>query len=577
MQFHIMVNTNELTSIRNSDFNERREIIAASPSYILTFETREMMQRMFPGAVIDPQVIADYEAEITSAFQEGISVPVVPFSSEELFTPLNTMLEESIATAESRDAVVVNFDRYIGIDHEDEPRLAVMSFGRATDRLTGEKHLLERQGDPSMDEQWAMLEAKAVTAGTKKLILVDDGVSNIEITEQYLAHFESRGYEIVEMVVGVVPDAPEGDWATRKHLEEQRGIAVRAVLPCAEPVDWVCARDGNIEGGQNIYTGNTLNGKTLFGTAPYFYPFTDGKSASFDQASLNSVSEKMIIANIRLYEGIKQQLGLETLTFRDMIERGFSLPTSMLKAIPDPELDQDVTDYLLGAWEVAKVYTPDIEYSFTPRYLRPANRNEETHPYLDTTMPELEGTVVIMGVAGAGRDTIINNAMQRTPGVHRIRRIVDRPYRPGETSETILSLPTEEVQQQATEGRLLSLTNYKGQLCAISLDELEAARAANKKLVEGTIEIQGILKDLKSARLVMVFPESPAQLWGQLIERDGDTLATRAKYEKSLEQWRIMSSRISELREAGLDITVIVNRPGQQQASSDILIGVLNR
>lgn len=536
---------------------ERLERLRANQSYILTFETRAMLRRLAPHIVFPKELIKEYENTLLEAFQQGVTVPVIPIGYEELYAPLENSLARAIAEAEQEGRVVVNFDRFIGVGMAAN-NLVTMSFGRVIDHKTGASGLGPRQNDPPLDEQFAILEQRANAVGTRELILVDDGVSDIETTKQYFAEFQNRGYRIVRIHAGIVPDDDRGDWATRKYLEDC-GIEVHPVILCARPLDWVCARDGNIFGGKNIHTGEEIDGQPLLRCAPYFLPFTRGESASILPDKLRKVSRMLIQANKALFHGVKQALGAEKLPLRMFVEAGYSLPISSLGILPNPDLSMDIEEYIEWCARAVEAYTPDLDESFTTEFLLDKGGEE----LLDDLYPELANRiVVVMGPSGSGRTTTMRRLMELMPDAKWVPRTTSRPYREGEPREEIICATREEVQAAVANGDIIAACTYNGQLYGVSRERLLAAarESSGPLFVEGTIEVLGLLRRLGTGRMVVMRADSPDAYAVRLTSRDGATPETLYRAATSISHAAIISERVEALQECGLVFAMVVNR-----------------
>ncbi|MCX7996938.1 MAG: hypothetical protein N2691_04285 [Patescibacteria group bacterium] len=563
----------------NVSLGERMESLRSQPSYLLTFETQAMLARLAPGRRIPGEMVHRYERALLAAFQLGVDVPVIPLAYQELYAPLEKLLDDELAQAKETGRIVVNFDRFIGIGRRDEGALVTMSFGRM--RYPGETRdrMCQRQGDAPIEEQFAYLEHRAAKLGTRNLVLVDDGVSTIETTESYLEEFERHGFRVVRIVAGVVPEAAEGDWATRQYLED-RGIEVVPVITIAKPLDWVCARDGNIFGGKNMPIRETLStdqGEVpLIRTAAYFLPFSDGASASFDPTRLAQVSRALLEANDTLFTELKQLLGTNRITLRYFAEHGFSLPTSALGILPDPTPEMDVQEYNNWCRRAAQAYTPDLAVSFTPAF----QEDRGNEPYLDDLYPELQNRVtIICAPSGCGRTTVMRKIMKERPSAAWVRRTTSRRMREGETPTEIECTTREIMQRAVAEGDMLSVCKYMDQLYGVRLSELrkQVANGASELYVEGTIEVMGLAKRLRTALVVVMLPDSQEAFAQRIAARDGNDDETNRRATTSIGHLEVYTQNLQAMLLANKIHAVVINYTGNPDGAVVDIMNQLGR
>lgn len=547
-------------------------------SYLLTFETERAVVQMLRAGEHIPKaeqprfdaLVHEYEKQVTEALQEAMKdVPVRAVAEDEFYTPLEEQMAQVAQEVQEQKTgeIVVCIDKYT-----DRPRSVpgvwYISAGRA--RLPdGTKEIRERPGDLyTLEEQIAQLPPNS------RIVLIDDGVSTVDATTDYLGIFELQGHTITRMVAGVLPKAEQGEWATERYLQE-RQIPCKCVVDIANPLDWICARDFLLgPAGKTVLRDD--GGFPL--AAPYFFPFTRGESASIPQDRLIAFSQRIIKQNIQFYQGLGSMLGRD-LTMRDIWRGGYGLPTSELGIMPEVTMDMRVVDYLEMAYVATQKYTPPLEDCATASYLTDADRHQEVVAALALDESKM---VHIMGISGGGRDTILEAVIQKlgqqSISAARAPRTSTRPLRSGENGTTLEHVSEEEFVQRIQKD-LLAYDIYEANGATYGMSSEALVRASSDAqvvLTEGTEGALALKQLFPGSTLVVVLPPNEEAIHVRLSGRDGaDNQETQRRCEESVRQYRLLLERIPQLHAANIDICVVLNEEGQIDACADQIISCI--
>ncbi|MBI5448766.1 hypothetical protein HY948_00380 [Candidatus Gottesmanbacteria bacterium] len=310
--------------------------LASGGAYIVTQDTERLLLRL--GVILPDRDIQTFNTAVLQTLSPVFNV--VMTDENRFYNRLGTAFVYACIRAKSENAEVILLDRFISAPGLPPDEFSTLSIGRVTTPI-GEI-LGPRPGDPDIDEQLAIIDAKMRQKGTNKIILVDDGLSTVDALEPYEEIANTQGWQIVDMTLGVLPSAGNGDeWNTKAAAMIITGRSPVCVLPVTSPLDWICQRDFTLFGGKTV----AMDGVGYPLTAPYFSPFTGGQSASIPTGRLNEVSQKILLANQAMIRAIDRQIG-QPLTFTDVLNAGYGLPVSLLGKLPIPSPEDSVTEYI---------------------------------------------------------------------------------------------------------------------------------------------------------------------------------------------------------------------------------------
>lgn len=311
-------------------------MLASGGAYIVTQDTERLLLRL--GVILPDRDVQAFNTAVLQALSPVFNV--VMTDENRFYNRLGTAFAYACIKAKSENAEVILLDRFISAPGLSPNEFSTLSIGRVTTPI-GEI-LGPRPGDPDIDEQLAVIDAKMRQKGTNKIILVDDGLSTVDALEPYEEIARTQGWQIIDMTLGVLPSADYGDeWNTKAAAMEITGRSPVGILPVTSPADWICQRDFTIFGGKTV----AVDGVAYPLTAPYFSPFTGGQSASIPAGRLNEVSQKILLANQVMVGAIDRQIG-QPLTFTEVLNAGYGLPVSLLGKLPIPAPEDSVTEYI---------------------------------------------------------------------------------------------------------------------------------------------------------------------------------------------------------------------------------------
>lgn len=305
-------------------------------AYIVTQDTERVLSRL--GVSLPDRDIKEFNTAVLDALTPLF--PVVMTDENPFYDALGYAFARACTIANAENTEVILLDRFVSAPDVSTDAYSTLSVGRVTTPY-GEM-LGPRPGDPNIADQLAVIQTKMKKCGKTNVILVDDGLSTIDALEPYEEIARTQGWQIVDMVLGVLPSAPEGnEWNTKKAAMEIIGKQPTGVLPVVSPLDWICQRDFTLFGGKTV----RVNDEAYPLTAPYFSPFTNGQSASIPLERLSEVSRKLLRANLALITAINQQNG-QPLTFEDVLNAGYGLPVSLLDKLPIPKPEDYVNQFI---------------------------------------------------------------------------------------------------------------------------------------------------------------------------------------------------------------------------------------
>ena len=312
------------------------DMLRRGGAYIVTQDTKRLLSRL--GVSLPDRDIQAFNTAVLDALNPLF--PVVMTDEDPFYDVLGTAFSRTCTKANDENTEVILLDRFVNAPGVSTDAFSTLSIGRVTTPF-GEI-LGPRPGDPDIDEQLAVIQAKMKAGGKTNVILVDDGLSTIDALEPYEEIARAQGWQIVDMVLGVLPSAPDGDeWNTKKAATDITGKPPIGVLPVVSPLDWICQRDFTLFGGKTV----TIDDVAYPLTAPYFSPFTNGQSASIPIGRLSEVSRKLLRANQSLISAIDQQ-NSQPLTFEDVLSAGYGLPVSLLDMLPIPKPEDSVGQFI---------------------------------------------------------------------------------------------------------------------------------------------------------------------------------------------------------------------------------------
>lgn len=325
----------------NTDVNQllvigNEEMLRRGGAYIVTQDTERVLSRL--GVKLPDRDIQAFNTTVLGALNPLF--PVVMTDENSFYDTLGTAFARACSKANAENTEVILLDRFVSAPRVSTDAFSTLSIGRVT-TPNGEM-LGPRPGDPDIDDQLAVIQTKMRAGGKTNVILVDDGLSTVDALEPYEEIARAQGWQIIDMVLGVLPSAPDGDeWNTKKAATDITGKPPTGTLPVVSPLDWICQRDFTLFGGKTV----KVNDVAYPLTAPYFSPFTNGQSASIPTERLSEVSRKLLRANQALISAIDQQNG-KPLTFDDVLNAGYGLPVSLLDMLPIPKPEDSVGQFI---------------------------------------------------------------------------------------------------------------------------------------------------------------------------------------------------------------------------------------
>lgn len=328
--------TENMTDVNQLFVTGNEEILPRGGAYIVTQDTERLLRRL--GVSLPDRDIQAFNTAVLGALNPLF--PVVMTDENAFYDALGSAFARACTKANVENAEVILLDRFVNAPGVSTDAYSTLSIGRVT--TPNGEILGPRPGDPDIDEQLAIIQAKMKQYGKTNVIFVDDGLSTIDALEPYEEIARAQGWQIVDMVLGVLPSAPDGDeWNTKKAATDIIGKPPTAVLSVVSPLDWICGRDFLFLGGKTV----AIDDVAYPLTAPYFSPFTNGQSASIPTERLNEVSRKLLRANQALISAIDQQNG-QPLMFADVLNAGYGLPVSLLDMLPIPKPEDSVEQFI---------------------------------------------------------------------------------------------------------------------------------------------------------------------------------------------------------------------------------------
>jgi guanylate kinase len=181
------------------------------------------------------------------------------------------------------------------------------------------------------------------------------------------------------------------------------------------------------------------------------------------------------------------------------------------------------------------------------------------------TLPQVPLLVVITGLSGAGKDSVVNNMRERGCPFHFVITVADRPPRPGELNgrEYIFVSP-EEFRAMSARGELLENAVVYEQNKGIPRASVQAALDSGKDAVV-RVDVQGALtvkRLIPAAVTIFLTVESEEELEYRLRGRRSETVDQLNK--------RIATARQEVACIPKFDYVVVNRRDALEAAVDDV-------
>jgi FMN phosphatase YigB (HAD superfamily) len=304
----------------------------SNSQYILTQDTQSMFAKLNPEVARSNQftdAANQYLSTISDVLQMalGDEVEVKGYYDEEINRRLREKVQPFI---DQENTLCICLDRYLLAELEQDESYAEKFTRFSMSRsLDGQK--VPRPSELPFEQQVAAL-TDAVEG--KKVVVVDDGFFSGRTIKDFLDTFSRNGVNLnIERIIGFISNGAQVDESIAEKVEVLERIS--------KLYDWIDIRDFSPMGGK-IFESSCRN--RVVTSVPYLYPWSEGAGASLNMSpKLFDISRKMITA-FRTVIDSYESVG-ESLTFRQLVKAGFSLPTDTSKRIP-VSINDRVTDYL---------------------------------------------------------------------------------------------------------------------------------------------------------------------------------------------------------------------------------------
>lgn len=535
------------------------EALKQGGAYLLTYDTKRTLSRFSGLSGLDLATDADrFNANVTMAVQEafGVSTPIVAIPEDTFYNQMDGMLDRAVKKAEEIGGRAVMLDRFIFPIFSSEDSFSNISVSRSITK-GGQIVIKERPGDLPVEEQFANLEKDISSNGLqRKVVIVDDGLFDVECLEVYEEIFSKRGYEIAGYYVGVSPYGDGG--MDTKGTIIRSGRFVNDVVPVCNPSDWVCFRDFVFYGGKTRIDPKT--GELL--AVPYFAPFSDGSGASIPTDKLLNFSRATIQANIELVLSLQTKIGRE-LTFTDVVAAGYGLPTSLTGEFRQARLDEKVEGYLR---EALISLGSGFEKVFSLSGLRDVEAPKLDSTLLTQLQEKSDKLIILCGSSGAGRSTLAKSIIENAPGSERVMRTTTRERRGGNERTEIITTSRPDFLDKVLRGEMVGSVYYppNQQLYGLEVSELSRKLSGlgtdSFAVLEGAEDVLKIKQFLPKAKVVMVLPPSVNAIDSRIKDRESGTREeAELRIKETVNQLRVTLNNLPSMVDSGLVDMVIVN------------------
>ena len=535
------------------------EALKQGGAYLLTYDTKRTLSRFSGLSGLDLAPDADrFNANVTSAVQEafGVSTPIVAIPEDTFYNKMDGMLDRAVKKAEEIGGRAVMLDRFIFPIFSPEDSFSNISVSRSITE-DGQIIIKERPGDLPVEEQFANLEKDILLNGLqRKVVIIDDGLFDVECLEVYEEIFSKRGFEIAGYYVGVSPYGDGG--MDTKGTIIRSGRFVNDVVPVCNPSDWVCFRDFVFYGGKTRIDSKT--GELL--AVPYFAPFSDGSGASIPPDKLLNFSRATLQANIELVLSLQTKIG-RGLTFADVVAAGYGLPTSLTGEFRQARLDEKAEDYLR---EAQISLSSGFERVFNVESFNDIQLQKVDVNLLTELQKNSDKLIILCGSSGAGRSTLAKAITENAPGSERVRRTTTRERRGGNEKSEIITTTRQDFLNKVATGEIFGPVYYSPNQ---QLYGLEVAELSQKLLnlgtggfavVEGAEDVLKIKRLLPRAKVVLVLPPSVDAIDSRIRDRESGTREeAELRIRETADQLRLTLSNLPSMISSGLVDMVIVN------------------
>jgi guanylate kinase len=546
----------EQTNIDNANSSE---VLKRGGAYLLTYDTNRTLNRFsdLRGLYLPP-ITDKFNTDVTLAAQEAFddSVPIVVIPEAKFYNKMDGMLDLAVKKAGEINGRVVMLDRFIFPIFSPEDSFSNISVSRSV-APDGQVIIKERPGDKSLDQQFDDLEKDILSNGLqRKLVIVDDGLFDVECLEIYEEIFSKRGFEIAGYYVGVSPYG-DGDMDTKGTILCS-GRFVNDLVLVRNPSDWVCFRDFIFYGGKTRVDSQTSELLTV----PYFAPFSDGSGASIPPDRLIDFSKKTLRANIELVSNLQTAIGKE-LIFTDVITAGYGLPTSTTGEFRQAKPDEKVKDYLD---EALISLESGFEKIFSVNGFNGIKLPEIDSETLDTLQKNSNKLIILCGSSGAGRSTLAQAIIDNSPGSVRVRRTTTRERRGGNEQKEIITLGRQNFLKMVDQNEIAGSVYYppNKEFYGTEIGEL-VSKLSNLgenefAVLEGAEDVFKIKALLLEANLVIVLPSSIDAIVTRIRERESGTEEeVNSRIQVTTNQLAITLGNLPSMFKSGIVNMVIVN------------------
>lgn len=304
-------------------------------TYVLTQDTKALLrpfvdEELSQGPIIGPQIdryFATLSGNLCTILAPS-EIEILAFPEEQINLEISSRVSDILQN--DPNSVCVCLDRFLSEEFRGtsfENRVINFSMCRTVD---GRR--VPRQGNPTFEGQFSAIKQIMPDIERKKIIIVDDGLFSGDTINTFLELAQQNGIRLqVEKVLGFI--------GTGQGIPD---LDVETVQIIGELYDWVDLRDFGIFGGKMLDSSRT--GK-VSSAVPYIYPWSGGEDASLNMnPDFLTFSTDAIRAFIQLISEVEGQRGCK-ITFRDVLESRFPLPTNKEKSIP-VSIGMNITDYL---------------------------------------------------------------------------------------------------------------------------------------------------------------------------------------------------------------------------------------
>lgn len=284
--------------------------------YIITQDTFGIYENISQGRFSVPKnSINKYAADIKEIIQRGVDpsgeIEVILIDEKNINEDLGQLVEAELLN--DPNSICVCLDRFLLPELQNKPDFKSRFFRFGINRKVNNEKV-PRIGYGTFKNQLDNLASTVGGIENRNIILVDDGLFSGSTMKKVKDLFST-----IKVICFL---------SNQDAFQNTSNVQIARLIP--NLFEWVDMRDFSTFGGKLIQS-NKRNSISL--AEPYISPWSNGETASINNANFLETSKQLILAQKELIIDWQKALGGD-LKFKDLISKGFPLPFNRNKSVP---------------------------------------------------------------------------------------------------------------------------------------------------------------------------------------------------------------------------------------------------